>query len=518
MLKPSENDTTAAPGALTLTRRRLIVSAGVALAAYGAGRTGFATAASGNDATTGRFVSRPDLAPPAVAVTLDDSSASPGLIFLAPLAGTSVGPLIIDRSGQPVWFRPLSPGLAATALRVQSYRGKQVLTWWQGVTNSSGWGEGAYHILDATYNDVARVHAADGLQGDLHEFVITSRNTALIAGYAERTENLTAYGGPTNGTVIEGVVQEIDIATGRLLFEWRSRDHVGLDESLVNYPTAGNVFDYFHLNSIAVAADGDLLVSARHTSTVYKIDRRTGAIVWRLGGKRSDFAIGAGAAFEFQHHVRQHSHQVLTVFDNGSDGISSLESVSRALRLVVDEKAKRATLVQAYANPSSGLAWKMGSTETLPDGGMFVGWGALPEVSEFAPGGALRYRATLPAGVISYRAHKSEWQAAPATKPAVVVQRSSDGSADVYVSWNGATEVAAWSLLGGSANNRLSQIATVRRSGFETHVQLPVAPAFLAVAAVDQTRATLGRSRTVAAHGSPATNRLGARVRCCARL
>jgi hypothetical protein len=498
MLKPSENDTSALPGTPTLTRRRLIVSAGVALAAYGAGRTGFAAAASNIDTATGRFVSRPDLAPPAVAVTFDDPSAIPGLIFLAPLSGTSLGPLIIDRAGQPVWFRPLSSGLSATALRVQSYRGKQVLTWWQGVTNSSGWGDGEYHIVDATYTDVARVRAANGLQGDAHEFAITSRNTALIPAYSQRAEDLTAYGGPTNGTVIQGVVQEIDIATGRLLFEWRSRDHVGLDETLVSYPTAGNVFDYFHLNSIAVAADGDLLVSGRHTSTVYKIDRRTGAIVWRLGGQRSDFTIGAGAAFEFQHHVRAHSHQVVTVFDNGSNGIASPESVSRALRLVVDEKARTATLVQAYANPSSGLAWKMGSAEILSDGGMFVGWGSLPEVSEFAPGGALRYRATLPAGVMSYRAHKSEWQAAPATKPAVVVQRSNDGSADVYVSWNGATEVAAWSLLGGSASNRLSKIANVRRNGFETHVQLPNAPAYLAVAAVDAKRATLARSRTIA--------------------
>jgi hypothetical protein len=498
MLRAPESATATAPRDQTLTRRRLIASAGAALAAYGVGRTGLARAAGIAEAPTGRFVSRPDLTPPVTTVTVDDPSASAGLIFLAPLTGTSVGPLIVDGSGQPVWFKPLSSGLSATAFRVQSYRGKQVLTWWQGVTNSSGSGEGEYHIVDAAYADVARVRAANGFQGDAHEFVITSRNTALIAAYAPRTEDLTAYGGPTNGTVVEGVVQEIDIATGRLVFEWRSRDHVGLDETLVGYPTAGNVFDYFHLNSIAVAADGDLLVSGRHTSTVYKLDRRTGAIVWRLGGKRSDFAIGAGAAFEFQHHARPHSHQVLTVFDNGSDGVRSPESVSRALRLTVDEKAKTAKLVQAYSNPSSGLAWKMGSADILSDGGMFVGWGALPEVSEFAPGGALRYRATLPAGVMSYRAHKNIWQAAPATKPAVAVQRNSDGSADVYVSWNGATEVAAWSLLGGSASDALSKLLTARRSGFETYVQLPKAPAYISAVAVDRKGTRLATSRPVA--------------------
>jgi hypothetical protein len=231
---------------------------------------------------------------------------------------------------------------------------------------------------------------------------------------------------------------------------------------------------------------------------VYKIDRRTGAIIWRLGGKRNNFAIGAGAAFEFQHHARAHSNAGVTVFDNGSNGIASPELVSRALRLVVDEKAKTAKLAHAYANPAHGLASKMGSADLLSDGGMFVGWGALPEVSEFAPGGALRYRATLPPGVVSYRAHKSEWLAAPATKPTVAVQRNSDGSADVYVSWNGATEVAAWSLLGGATSGRLSKILTSRRNGFETHVQLPSAPAYVTVAAVDQKGATLATSPTVA--------------------
>jgi hypothetical protein len=498
MTQPFENDAIVSVGAQTLTRRRLIASAGVALAAYGVGRTGLANAASNPDAPAGLFVSRPDLTPPVATVTVDDPSASPGFTFIAPLTGTSVGPLIIDGPGQPVWFKPLSSGVSATAFRVQTYRGKQVLTWWQGATNADGWGSGEYHVVNSAYADVARVRATNGLQGDLHEFVITSQNTALIPAYSQRTEDLSIYGGPTNGTVVEGVVQEIDIATGRLLFEWRSRDHVGLEESLVTYPTAGNVFDYFHLNSIAVAADGNLLISARHTSTVYKIDRRTGAIIWRLGGKRNNFAIGAGAAFEFQHHVRSHANAGLTVFDNGGNGIASPELVSRALSLVVNEQAKTAKLAHAYANPADGLASKMGSVDLLSDGGIFVGWGALPEVSEFAPGGALRYRAALPSGVISYRAHKSEWLATPKTKPSVAVRRNSDGSADVYVSWNGATEVAAWSLLGGATSGRLSKILTSRRNGFETHVQLPSAPAYVTVAAVDRTGATLATSSAVA--------------------
>jgi hypothetical protein len=87
-----------------------------------------------------------------------------------------------------------------------------------------------------------------------------------------------------------------------VLFEWHSLDHVGLDESYKDLPEeAGGTFDYFHINSIEVDHDSNLLVSARNTFTVYKIDRRSGEIIWRLGGKKSDFEMGPGTWMRYQH-------------------------------------------------------------------------------------------------------------------------------------------------------------------------------------------------------------------------
>ena len=111
-------------------------------------------------------------------------------------------------------------------------------------------------IVDHAYRELARVKAGNGYQSDLHEFLITSRGTALIAIYSQVDADLSAVGGPRDGQVVEGIIQEIDIPTGRVLFEWHSLDHVGLDESYRSYPTDPGAFDYFHLNSIGVDTDG----------------------------------------------------------------------------------------------------------------------------------------------------------------------------------------------------------------------------------------------------------------------
>ena len=241
------------------------------------------------DTPTGRhFASRPDLLPPPVSILVPDSGATKGHILLAPFSFPTTppsteasGPLIVDRNGQPLWFKPLTK-VTAIDLRVQRYRGAPVLTWWEG-TVFGGYG-GTFVIADASYNEIARVRAGNGYKADLHEILITSRNTALISIYNEIRTDLSRVGGLVDGRLVEGIIQEIDIPSGRVLFEWHSLDHVALEESFELAVTpAGNV-DYFHLNSIGVDTDGHLLVSARNTSAVYKVHRRTGAVIWRLGG------------------------------------------------------------------------------------------------------------------------------------------------------------------------------------------------------------------------------------------
>src|SRR3712207_2056322 len=124
-------------------------------------------------------------------------------------------------------------------------------------------------------------------------------------------------GGARDAQVIEGVVQEVDVETGEVLFDWHSLDHVPIEETWRPTPKDGKVpHDYFHINSVEEDADGNLVMSARNTNAVYKVNRRTGKLMWTLGGKNSDFEMGEGVKFGIQHDARWLSDDVLQIFDN----------------------------------------------------------------------------------------------------------------------------------------------------------------------------------------------------------
>src|SRR5919199_4139481 len=211
------------------------------------------------------FRSRPDLGPAAARVTRRASGTAPGYIFLALKEGAGEhGPMIIDDRGQLVWF---SRHRTARDFKLQPYRGRPVLTWWEGRV-VVGHGVGDYVIFDGSYREVRRVKAGNGHRGDLHEFLITPQETALLTIYQAVPADLSAVGGSADGTAWGGIAQEVDIETGEVLFEWHSLDHVGFEESYVSPPSDPAVgHDYFHINSIDVYDDDHLLVSARNTWT-----------------------------------------------------------------------------------------------------------------------------------------------------------------------------------------------------------------------------------------------------------
>src|SRR5689334_7298625 len=180
-----------------------------------------------------RFHSRPRLDPDRVRVVVPArEGTAPGYVFLAVKRGPGQdGPQIVDDEGRVVWFRPTPPHMAATGFRVQRYRGQPVLTWWQGRTRY-GHGRGEYVILDRHYREIARVRAGDGLMGDHHEFQLTPRGTAYMSVYAARRADLSAVGGRREGTIFDSIVQEVDVATGRVVWQWRAADHVPVSEGM----------------------------------------------------------------------------------------------------------------------------------------------------------------------------------------------------------------------------------------------------------------------------------------------
>ena len=444
------------------------------------------------------FRSRPDLNPPAVTVGTPANGTAPGYVFIAPKKGPGLdGPMILDNNGDPVWFRPMQGEEDAMVCKVQRYRGEPVLTWWEGV--HLGYGQGEYVICDTAYRELARVRAGNGLDGDHHEFLITRDDTALITIYAEVPYDLSPFGGPESGTVAEGVIQEIDIETGEVLFEWRSLEHVPVEETHGDLPDdPANAFDYFHINSIDVDDDDDLLVSARRTFTVYKIDRRSGEVIWRLGGKQSDFEMGDGTRTLYQHDARRQPDGTITLFDNGGMYVSE---ESRIVGIHTDEDGMTATVAREYTHPDGVLALTQGNAQRLPNGNVFVGWGSEPGFSEFHEDGGLLFSASLPPEVESYRAFRHPWTGRPDTLPDLAVSPATDGGVTLYASWNGATGIESWQILAGPATERLEPAGSVPRAGFETVIALRTGAALVAVRALDGSGQALGTSRAVNIRG-----------------
>ncbi len=447
------------------------------------------------------FMSRPDLAPPLVSIVGDSNPANPGYILLATAASGpgQGGTMIMRRSGELVWFSP-DKGSSRMDLQIQDYQGQQMLTWWEGQSLKAGYGEGVAVIADSSYQTIHTVHAANGLKVDLHEFYITPRGSALITAYRPAAADLSEVGGSRRGSVLAGVVQEIDVATGKLLFEWDSLDHVGIEDSYQKYTGGSQPFDYFHINSISLAPDGDLLISSRNTWTVFKVSRSSGKIVWRLNGKKSDFSFGRGARFSWQHHVRAHGSGTLTLFDNGA--APAEEKHSRAIVLDVDMTKKHVALRNEYWHPGKVLLSDAeGSAQLLPDGRMFVGFGTNPNFSEFTPGGRLILDGSMPKNDPSYRAFLVDWTGRPTEAPAVAARRQSGGTI-VYASWNGATNVASWTVLAGESRSSLAPAGSARWSGFETAIAVPRPGPYFAVQPRDAGGRALARSATVAVSGA----------------
>jgi Arylsulfotransferase (ASST) len=491
-----------------ITRRRFLgaLTAGTALVAL-SGSLGCepssrttASAASQGPGQARTFRSRPDLRPPAIKVNTNLPGTAPGHIFVSPKKGpgeeapTQDAPLIVDSSGEPVWFHPLQDAEAdAFTFEVQAYKGETVLTWWEGL--HTGYGQGEYVILDSSYREIARFGAANGYEGDHHEFLITPEDTALITIYSKVQIDLSGVGGPVDGVVLDGIVQEIDIETGEVLFEWHSLDHIGLEESLYEPPPdLEAAFDYFHINSIDVYDEDHLLISARRTCAVYKVGRKTGELVWRLGGKKSDFKMGTGVQTALQHDARRNSDGTITIFDNRN--VIRAEQ-SRGIVVEVDEDKMSATLVREYTHPDRLLSDTQGNVQVLPKGNVLVGWGSAPFFSEFNHHGELLFHAAFPTEGESYRAFRFQWRGQPTDEPAMAAESGPKDKVTLYASWNGATEVTTWQVFAGSAPDQLEPLASAPRQGFETVITVHTTEPYVSLKAVNSSGKVLGTANAI---------------------
>lgn len=438
------------------------------------------------------------LRPPKAEIKVSEAGQAPGLVFVAPkkVFGAKPRPVaetgaeLIDTKGRVRWFKPNQGKNVAQDFRRQTYRGKPVITYWYGrLTNGTGKGKG--YILDQSYERIATVEAVgEDIEADFHEFKLTKDDTALLGSYRR-----TKAGGKQ---VVESVQQELDVETNEVLTEWHSLDGVPPADS---YEPQGarsaSSFDYFHINSANLDDDANIIVSARHTWAIYKIERKTGKLLWKLGGKDSDFKMGKGTQFAWAHDAVPEGNGVYRIFDNaaGDKGAPKLADASRVIRIKLDEQKKTVKLLSSQEHPDAISAGTQANGQRLPNGNLFVGWGTSGVISEFTPGGKLLFDAELPRGLDTYRAYKSTWTGEPGTRPRVAAQR--DGSRlRIEASWNGSTEVVRWRARTGTSARRLKAAgAKARWTDLETRFSVPAGKArFVAVEALDKNGKVLATS------------------------
>ncbi len=394
-----------------------------------------------------------------------------------PIVGQS-GPLILDDDLQPVWFAPVPERVAAANLSLQTYEGKPALAWWQGrVTNTGATETGEDVVVNQHYQTVATLRATDGWVLTLHEFIISGED-AWVTANKNIPIDLSHYGGAYNGALVDSAVQEYNLKTGKLLRNWDALEHIPLTQSQASLPTNAFPWDAYHVNSIDLLGSGTFLVSMRNTWAAYLVDIDTGRIEWTLGGKRSDFKFGPGAAFQWQHDVKLAGASTVTMFDDHccqlTGGGTSVPATgpSRGLVLRLNQGTRTVTLVAQYPGDGGFETEYMGDTQPLPNGNVLVGWGSEPSFSEYSRSGKLLLEGSFPGPDLTYRATLEPWVGEPLSPPVGAALRSGAGTT-VYASWNGATQVVSWRVLGAPGAGRLSAVARAPRSGFETAIAVP---------------------------------------------
>jgi hypothetical protein len=453
----------------------------------------------GNSSDVQHYSTAPTLTPSTVHLYVHAKpGAAPGDLFLAPYQGKgTAGPMIAGQDGSLIWFKPLPAGEAATNFQVQEYEGKPVLTWWQGRILEVGFGQGEDVIYNSDYQQIGHVRAGNGYHADLHEIRFGREGTAWIDEFDPIRMNLSSRGGSSDGVLTDSVVQEIDVKTGLVMWEWHALGHVAISESHKEMAHGTVPWDYVHINSIDPGKAGDVLLSSRSTWTLYDVSLRTGGIKWRLGGSHSSFKMGPGTLTYWQHDAEWQPGGLISVFDNGSD--PPREKQSRGLLLEPNVAQHTVTLRKAFTNPSRTLlASSQGNVLSLPGGDWLMGYGGLPDFTEYDSSGHVLLDGTLGKSVQDFRTYLSPWSGHPQSKPAVTASAGS-GSMSVAVSWNGATEVASWRVLAGASSSSLSTAATAAKSGFQTSISVPGAGPYVQVQALNAAGEAIGASAVVKA-------------------
>jgi Arylsulfotransferase (ASST) len=442
------------------------------------------------------FPSETALNPPAISVMAGAKNKTPSppeYLFMAPIRNLESkenfvgrpGPEIVEPNGTLIWEDPLGRLVkvgsethweVAMDFHTAAYAGQPVLVWWQGYITPNGFGTGTWEIDNEHYQTIASIRAPKGYETDFHAFEITPNGMAYFLASKTVQLNLKCCGGPTNGSLYDQVVFEANIKTQHIEWSWDPLQHIPLHESYARVP--GNApWDPYHINSISLDGNGNVVVSARDTWAAYwvaRVGKSIGSVFATLGGKHSSFNLGKEVRFSWQHDVSELPGQLVSVFADEATPPEAKQS--RGVVIALDWAKHSASLAHEYFLPHPELTGSQGSVEVLHDGNVFVGWGQLPFFSEYSSSGKLLYLGTLHSADESYRTYRERWVGLPLAKPDItVVPGAATGLVDVGASWNGATDVTSWQFLQGSSPTTLAPLSTpVPTQGFESAIAAEV--------------------------------------------
>ncbi len=467
-----------------------------------------------------RYVSQSKLAPPKIKVlkAARRGQLAPGYFLISnfknlgitgsngapvPMTGQG-GPVMYDSKMSPVWIHGVPDNVYSLNFRTQTYNGKPALSWWEGNLTPTGVTlTGTDYVVNQNYKIVAKLTGQDGWIFSPHEFAISGGHFAWVTAYKNVPMDLVPYGGVLNGTLTDTAVQEYDLNTGKLVYSWDAVDHIPLSESETKPPPPSNPaaaatgWDAFHLNAIQPLSGNRFLASMRSMWAAYLVDESSGNIIWTLGGKASTFFVPANATFQWQHDVQLQPDGQISMFDNGCCGFGAKgflppNGPTRGLVLNVDTSARAVTLAAQYSLPGVSVG-SQGDTQLLANGNVLVGFGQQPYFAEYSKAGKLLFEAQLPSPDESYRAFVQRWTGKPLYAPNAAAQKKGSKTT-VYASWNGATNVARWRVLGGRNPRHMAIVATKARNGFETTIPLKSSYGAYKVVALDSKGHVLKRS------------------------
>lgn len=359
-----------------------------------------------------------------------DASVAEGQIFFSQISsGANYSYLaIINKAGEPLYYKKVNSVNTGDFKKTITTDGKTRYSYIKSEIRAfqpGGGFRGTIVVMDENFNEIKTISQFPTVEGVIewpenHDFILIDDDHYIVPSYVLRRDvDLNPIGINRKTDVIDLVIQEVK--NNVVVFEWNSKSHLEfLENTHATYKqqllTSPNPIDYLHFNSIFIdPQDTHFIISARHMNQVFKINRISGEIIWRLGGTNDDFGLDQSSQFSHQHHATLLSNGNLLLFDNGN---TNVPSKSRVLEFSLDEVAKKATLEWEFA--PERYSNFMGSAQRINGGNTFIGMGGnstsyieadKSDIMEITNSGQIVFELSFlnqPQSIFSYRAFKYE--------------------------------------------------------------------------------------------------------------